>query len=120
MSPKLAALDMQPKDGAFVLSRSGTVLAAAAHLKFLPQHYQLCKANGMHFGTRHAAALATAEWMRLKHVDGTVFVRSDAGEVHVMLPHGQALPKPKECPWISEDGQKLPQVLCIEGERKDN
>ena len=42
MLKEFAALRMQPKDGAFVLSCSGTVLAAAAHLKFVPQHYQLC------------------------------------------------------------------------------
>ena len=116
--PEFAALKMQPKDGAFVLSHSGTVLAAAAQLKFLPQHYQLCKADGKRFGTRHAAALATAEWMRLKHVDGIVFVRSEAGEVQIMLPHGQTLSKQQEYPWVTEDGQKLPQVLCIEEKKK--
>ena len=116
--PEFAALKMQPKDGAFVLSHSGTVLAAAAQLKFLPQHYQLCKADGKRFGTRHAAALATAEWMRLKHVDGIVFVRSDAGEVQIMLPHGQTLSEQQEYPWVTEDGQKLPQVLCIEDKKK--
>ena len=116
--PEFAALKMQPKDGAFVLSHSGTVLAAAAQLKFLPQHYQLCKADGKHFGTRHAAALATAEWMRLKHINGIVFVRSEAGEVQIMLPHGQTLSKQQEYPWVTEDGQKLPQVLCIEEKKK--
>lgn len=119
MSSELAALKMQPKDGAFVLSHSGTVLAAAAQLEFIPQHYQLCKANGIRFGTRHSAALATAEWMRLKNVDGVVFVRSDAGDVHVMLPHGKTLCKPKEYPWLGEDGQKLPLVLCIEDCKKE-
>lgn len=117
--PELAALKMQPKDGAFVLSHSGTVLAAAVQLKFLPQHYQLCKADGKHFGTRHAAALATAEWMRLKHVDGIVFVRSEAGEVQIMLPHGQTLSEQQEYPWVTENGQKLPQVLCIEDKKKN-
>ena len=117
--PEFAALKMQPKDGAFVLSHSGTVLAAAAQLKFLPQHYQLCKADGKRFGTRHAAALATAEWMRLKHVDGIVFVRSEAGEVQIMLPHGQTLSEQQEYPWVTEDGQKLPQVLCIEDKKKN-
>ena len=113
MSPELSALRMQPKDGAFVLSCRGTVLAAAAHLKFLPQQYQLRKADGTCFGTRHAAALATAEWMRLEGVIGTVFVRSETGGVHVIFPHGQTLPESKEqeCPWIAKDGQKLPQVL---------
>lgn len=117
--PEFAALKMQPKDGAFVLSHSGTVLAAAAQLKFLPQHYQLCKTDGKRFGTRHAAALATAEWMRLKHVDGVVFVRSEAGGVQIMLPHGQTLSEQQEYPWVTEDGQKLPQVLCIEGKKKN-
>ena len=118
--PELAALKMQPKDGAFVLSHSGTVLAAAAQLKFLPQHYQLCKADGERFGTRHAAALATAEWMRLKHIDGIVFVRSEAGEVQIMLPYGQTyLSERQEYPWVTEDGQKLPQVLCIEDKKKN-
>ena len=117
--PEFAALKMQPKDGAFVLSHSGTVLAAAAQLKFLPQHYQLCKTDGKRFGTRHAAALATAEWMRLKHVDGIVFVRSEVGEVQIMLPHGQTLSEQQEYPWVTEDGQKLPQVLCIEDKKKN-
>ena len=117
--PEFAALKMQPKDGAFVLSHSGTVLAAAVQLKFLPQHYQLCKADGKRFGTRHAAALATAEWMRLKHVDGIVFVRSEEGEVQIMLPHGQTLSEQQEYPWVTEDGQKLPQVLCIEDKKKN-
>ena len=117
--PELAALKMQPKDGAFVLSHSGTVLAAAAQLKFLPQHYQLCKTDGKRYGTCHAAALATAEWMRLKHVDGIVFVRSEAGEVQIMLPHGQTLSEQQEYPWVTEDGQKLPQVLCIEDKTKN-
>lgn len=119
MSSELSALKMQPKDGAFVLSHSGTVLAAAAKLEFLPQHYQLCKANGMRFGTRHSAALATAEWMRFKNVDGLVFVRSDAGDVHVMFPHGKTLCKPQEYPWLGEDGQKLPLILCIEDCKKE-
>ncbi|XP_044173981.1 uncharacterized protein LOC122957725 [Acropora millepora] len=117
MSPTLAKLENQPKDGAFVLSCSGTILAAAAQLKFVPQHYQLCKADGISFGTRHAAALATAEWMRLKGIDGVVFVRSSEGELHVMLPHGQTLSECQECPWIAKDGQKLPQVLLIEEEK---
>ena len=117
MSPTLAKLENQPKDGAFVLSCSGTVLAAAAQLKFVLQHYQLCKADGTCFGTRHAAALATAEWMRLEGVDGVVFVRSSEGELHVMLPHGQTLSECQECPWIAKDGQKLPQVLSIVDER---
>ena len=117
--PEFAALKMQPKDGAFVLSHSGTVLAATAQLKFLPQHYQLCKADGKRFGTRHAAALATAEWMRLKHVDGLVFVRREAGEVRIMLPNGQTLSEQQEYPWVTEDGQKLPQVLCIEDKKKN-
>ena len=115
MLKEFAALRMQPKDGAFVLSCSGTVLAAAAHLKFVPQHYQLCKADGTQFGTRHAAALATAEWMRLKGVNGTVFVRSDVSGVHVIMPHGQTLSEIQECPWVDKDGQKLPQVLYIKG-----
>ena len=119
MLPEFAALKMQPKDGAFVLSHSGTVLAAAVQLNFLPQHYQLCKADGKRFGTRHAAALATAEWMRLKHVDGIVFVRSEADEVQIMLPHGQTLSEQQEYPWVTEGGQKLPQVLCIEDKKKN-
>ena len=116
MSEEFSALEMQPKDGAFVLSCSGTVLAAAAHLKFVPQHYKLCKPDGTCFGTRHAAALATAEWMRMKGVNGNVFVRSDAGGVHVILPHGQTSSVIQNCPsgpWVTEDGQKLPQVLYI-------
>ena len=114
---EFSALKMQPKDGAFVLSCNGTVLAAAAHLKFVPQHYQLCKADGTCFGTRHAAALATAEWMRLKGITGTVFVRSDAGGVHVILPHGQTSSEIQDCPWVAKDGQKLPQVLYIKSEQ---
>ena len=119
-SSELAALKGQPKDGAFVLSHGGTVLTAAAKLKFLPQHYQLCKANGMRFGTRHSAALATAEWMRFKNVKGVVFVRSDAGDVHVMFPHGKNWKsEPQEYPWLGEGGQKLPLILCIEDCKKE-
>lgn len=120
MSKEFSALEMQPKDGAFVLSRSGTVLAAAAHLKFVPLRYKLCKPDGTCFGTCHAAALATAEWMRMKGVNGNVFVRSDAGGVHVILPHGQTSSKIQNCPsgpWVTEDGQKLPQVLYIKSVR---
>ena len=119
MLKEFSALDMQPKDGAFVLSCSGTVLAAAAHLKFVPLHYKLCKPDGTCFGTRHAAALATAEWMRMKGVNGNVFVRSDAGGVHVILPHGQTLSEIQKCPsgpWVTEDEQNLPQVLYIKSE----
>lgn len=119
MLKEFSALEMQPKDGAFVLSCSGTVLAAAAHLKFVPLHYKLCKPDGTCFGTRHAAALATAEWMRMKGVNGNVFVRSDAGGVHVILPHGQTSSEIQKCPsgpWVTEDGQNLPQVLYIKSE----
>ena len=115
MSSELEALKGQPRDGAFVLSHSGTVLAAAAQLKFSSQHYQLCKANGMGFGTRHSAALATAEWMRSKNVNGVVFVRSNAGGVHVMFPHGKKWKRePQKDTWLGEKGQKLPLILCIE------
>ena len=114
-SSELAALEAHPKDGAFVLSHNGTVLAAAAKLEFLPQHYQLRKANGMWFGTRHSAALATAEWMRSKNVNGVVFVRSNAGGVHVMFPHGKKWKRePQKDTWLGEKGQKLPLILCIE------
>ena len=116
MLKEFSDLKMQPKDGAFVLSCSGTVLAAAAHLKFVPQHYKLCKPDGTCFGTHHAAALATAEWMRMKGVNGNVFVRSDAGGVHVILPHGQTSSEIQKCPsgpWVTEDGQNLLQVLYI-------
>ena len=107
-------------DGAFVLSHSGTVLAAAAKLDFDSQHYQLCKANGMGFGTRHSGALATAEWMRFKNVKGVVFVRSDAGDVHVMFPHGKNWKsEPPQNPWLGEEGQKFPLILCIEDCKKE-
>ena len=120
MSSELEALKGQPMDGAFVLSHSGTVLAAAAQLKFSPQHYQLCKANGIGFGSRHSGALATAEWMRYKNVKGVVFVRSDAGDVHVMFPHGKNWKsEPQEYPWLGEEGQKLPLILCIEDCKKE-
>ena len=114
-SSELAALEAKPKDGAFVLSHNGTVLAAAAKLEVLSQHYQLCKANGMQFGTRHSAALATAEWMRSENVNGVVFVRSDAGGVHVMFPHGKKGKRERqENTWLDEKGQTLPLILCIE------
>ena len=120
MSSELKALKGQPMDGAFVLSHSGTVLAAAAKLDFDSQHYQLCKANGMGFGTRHSGALATAEWMRSKNVKGVVFVRSDAGDVHVMFPHGKNWKsEPPQNPWLGEEGQKLPLILCIEDCKKE-
>ena len=46
-------------------------------------------------------------------------MRYEAGEVQIMLPHGQTLSEQQEYPWVTEDGQELPQVLCIEDKKND-
>jgi hypothetical protein len=82
----LLSLNAQPKDGALILSPKGTVLAASVQLKVVPKVWQLKKHDGARVGTRHAAALATAEILAMTGSLGAVLVRSDAGGVHVMLP----------------------------------
>lgn len=79
----------QPKDGAIILSSHGSVLAAAAHLKWVAppgQGLQLLRADGTRAGTRHAAALATAQFLGREKILGIVMVRSDQGAVHVFVP----------------------------------
>lgn len=85
--PELEKLLWQPKDGAIVLSAKSTVLAAAAQLRHQGQ-CQIQHADGTSAGTRHRAAVGTAERLGLRGVPGVVFVRSDAGGVHVILPRG--------------------------------
>lgn len=92
--PSLISLKNQPKDGAFVLSHKGTVLAAATRLAHTAPHLEMRKVDGTCVGTRHAASLGAAEWMRCEKILGTVFVKSDAGSVHVLIPdHNQELPR---------------------------
>ena len=92
--PRLVSLRGQPKDGAFVLSHKGTILAAASRLEHLAPHLALLKVDGTRVGTRHAAALGVAEWMRSERIYGAVFVKSDAGSVHVMIPdHDEEVPR---------------------------
>ena len=92
--PTLVSLKNQPKDGAFVFSHKGTVLAAASHLEHTAPHLELRKVDGTCVGTRHAASLGAAEWMRCENILGAVFVKSDAGSVHVLIPdHDQDLPR---------------------------
>ena len=92
--PTLVSLKNQPKDGAFVFSHKGTVLAAASHLGHTAPHLELRKVDGTCVGTRHAASLGAAEWMRCENILGAVFVKSDAGSVHVLIPDlDQDLPR---------------------------
>jgi len=82
----LGPLEGNPKDGAFILSHSGQIAAAGALLRYSSTKYQLLRADGASCGTRHAAALALAEWIGTTACSGAVFVRSDGGGVHAMLP----------------------------------
>lgn len=91
-APFLAPLEGNPKDGAFIFSHSGTVVAAAGHLRYSSELYQLLRADGRSCGTRHAAALALAEWLGTSSCLGAVFVRSDAGGVHAIVPQGMGVP----------------------------
>jgi len=88
----LALLEGNPKDGAFILSHGGTVVAAAGHLRYSSDSWQLIRADGRSCGTRHAAALALAEWLGTMGFPGAVFVRSDGGGVHVLIPEGPGEP----------------------------
>lgn len=83
----LQMLDGQPKDGAMIFSHGGTVLAAAARLA-MPQCWQLRRSDGKEVGTRHAAAINAGAWLGEHVISGAVFVRSDGGGVHAILPRG--------------------------------
>jgi len=67
-----------PKDGGVIFSKHGTALAAAARFEHSSCRWVMGSA-----GTRHNSALALAEWLQ---DSGVVFVRSDRGTVHVMVP----------------------------------
>jgi hypothetical protein len=88
-APHLAALTKprpQPKDGAIVVSLRGTVLAAAARLRYVPPRgrgLRLMRQDGASAGTRHAAALDTAQWLGTNEITGGVITRSAEGLVHV-------------------------------------
>jgi len=72
----------QPKDGAFLVSTSGYCIKCAVKILGLPP-----PRSWRSVGTKHEAALACA-WA----VQGCcVFVRSDAGMVHVILREGYSL-----------------------------
>lgn len=75
------------KDGAFVFSLEGSILAAAAELRDIPEQglaLALKKVNGLHAGCRHAAAVATAQCNATRSIRGAVLIRSDAGDVHLL------------------------------------
>lgn len=88
----------QPKDGAVLISFSGTVLSAAARIRASPPKglgRQLLRADGTRAGTKHASATDAAQY--LCHLDaaqylcqvgasGVIFTRSDEGSVHVFFP----------------------------------
>jgi hypothetical protein len=89
VAEKVAKMRGRAKDGAIVLSQSGTVLASAMNLKYPPKHWQLVKDGQRVSGTRHAGVLGFAEYLSGimdNSLAGVVFVRSDAGGVHTFLP----------------------------------
>lgn len=70
----------EAKEGALWLTLSGAVRAAAAHLLHVPNHTRV--------GVDGAggAALAIAESMGLGKALGAIFVKTDVGSLHVILP----------------------------------
>mmetsp|Transcript_127133 Transcript_127133/g.283381 ORF Transcript_127133/g.283381 Transcript_127133/m.283381 type:complete len:746 (+) Transcript_127133:37-2274(+) len=71
------------KGGAWILSSRGTIRAAAAHLTTSGSGNQLRLPGGQLAGRRHCAAVSAASCLG---GGGTVFVRSQAGGVCVVLP----------------------------------
>lgn len=92
---ELSKLKGYPKDGAIILSHSGTVLAAAVHLLHTSSKWELVRSNGNRTGTRHGSTLATTEVLTGIHKCAVSFVRSDDGGMHVFLPPrgSQAVPR---------------------------
>lgn len=78
----------QPKDGALLLSHTGSVKLAAVHVGYASDTLCLQKIDGKSTGTRHASSLGFAEWIGT-HLpnQGVIMVRSDAGGAHAFLPH---------------------------------
>lgn len=72
----------QPANGALVSSYAGTLVAAACLLKHESNRWHLFGC-----GSRHAAAVGTAEFFLANKCIGAVFVRSNDGGVHVILPY---------------------------------
>mmetsp|Transcript_63339 Transcript_63339/g.160325 ORF Transcript_63339/g.160325 Transcript_63339/m.160325 type:complete len:523 (-) Transcript_63339:101-1669(-) len=87
----------RPKDGAFLLSKSGYRVKCATKLLGLQP-----AASWANIGTKHEAALACA-WA----VQGSfVFVRSDSGSLHIILRHRHTLHIHALHSWFQ--GQKDP------------
>lgn len=89
----LANLEGHPKDGAIVISKKGNLMGAAGHLKYTSERWQLCKSDGKAAGTRHNSSLALAEWLGANDQFGVIFVRSDDGGVHAILPRADWQPE---------------------------
>lgn len=85
-APHLRALTQQPQDGAIVLLYDGSVKYAAVKLGATQARYRLVRTSVTVSGTRHAAALSLAVWLGFQSHTGVVFVRSDSGGVHCILP----------------------------------
>jgi len=96
------------KDGGLILSHKGNVKGAGVHLHHTAKRWQLrrqsqnektgngeaenTKSKGSEakaVGTRHASALAFAEWLGDQNTESAVFVRSDGGGAHLLLPQGR-------------------------------
>lgn len=93
----------QVKDGAVILSSDGYVKAAAVQLTSAPPEFQMLKSDGKSVGTKHAGALSMTVWMQRRKIHGVVFVRSDAGGVHALLPaEGSNDPKIYHLPQIQD------------------
>lgn len=91
-------LQGMPKDGAVVISLKGHVMGAAGHLKYSSAKWQLQKPDGTFAGTRHNSSLAFAEWIGTRPGEepggsvAYIFIRSDDGGVHVIVPQSAAEP----------------------------
>jgi len=82
----LMKMNGAPKDGGLLMSLGGTVLSAAAQIKQFASRWRIVKPDGSEHGTRHAAAVGAVEWMADKRIMGVVFVRSDSGGLHTLVP----------------------------------
>jgi len=108
----LMKMNGAPKDGGMLMSLNGTVLSAAAQIKQFASRWRIVKPDGSEHGTRHAAAVGAAEWMADKGITGVVFVRSDSGGLHALVP----LLPPKD---TSKSSVKLFYVP-LDGKKENN
>lgn len=67
---------------------SGIVFVVVVYFKFVLLYYKFCKFDGICFGICYVVVLVIVEWMRMKGVNGNVFVRFDVGGVYVILLYG--------------------------------